>query len=477
MVSFNGRNGVVVLTTADVTGAGGAPINSPTFTGVPQGPTAAPGTNSTELATTAFVTAAISGTANVSSFNSRTGAITLIGADVSAAGGALLNSPALTGNPTAPTAAPGDSDTSIATTAFVANAITAAGGVSSFNTRTGAIVLNTTDVTNAGGAPLASPTFTGTPAAPTAAPGTTSTQLATTAFVQAAVTAAGGVSSFNSRTGAVTLTLADITAASGQRVTAVSSTTPGSPTSGNLWWNTSSSQLEVYDGTVWQIPAAAAAVTYSSSVFSTPGPATYTTPSNSTTATVYRVRLQAGGGGGGGYAASATNYPGAGGGGEFCEGNLTGIAASTAVTLSIGGGGNGGAASGGGNGQAGTATTLAVGAISLSVNGGALGTGVSGSGTGTSGRGGQGGTTASTGGWTLLRDMNGQAGSPFPGGAVMPFGGASGLGLGGQGGGTAANYGPSGYGGGGTTQNAGGTTAAAGQAGGGGAVIIERIAG
>lgn len=38
-----------------------------------------------------------------------------------------------------------------------------------------------------GVAPLASPAFTGTPTAPTAAPGTNTTQLATTAFVQAAV--------------------------------------------------------------------------------------------------------------------------------------------------------------------------------------------------------------------------------------------------------------------------------------------------
>jgi hypothetical protein len=41
-------------------------------------------------------------------------------------------------------------------------------------------------------ADLASPTFTGTPAAPTAAPGTNTTQLATTAFVTNAVAAAGG---------------------------------------------------------------------------------------------------------------------------------------------------------------------------------------------------------------------------------------------------------------------------------------------
>jgi hypothetical protein len=37
---------------------GGAPLASPTFTGVPAAPTAAPGTNTTQLATTAFVTAA-----------------------------------------------------------------------------------------------------------------------------------------------------------------------------------------------------------------------------------------------------------------------------------------------------------------------------------------------------------------------------------------------------------------------------------
>ena len=40
-------------------------------------------------------------------------------------------------------------------------------------------------------APLASPTFTGVPAAPTASGGTSTTQLATTAFVQAAIAAAG----------------------------------------------------------------------------------------------------------------------------------------------------------------------------------------------------------------------------------------------------------------------------------------------
>lgn len=71
---------------------------------------------------------------------------------------AALASPALTGNPTAPTAAPGDNDTSIATTAFV----------------------TTADNLKAN---LASPTLTGVPAAPTPAISTNTTQLATTAYV------------------------------------------------------------------------------------------------------------------------------------------------------------------------------------------------------------------------------------------------------------------------------------------------------
>ena len=60
VTTFNGRNGAVAPTTGDyavaaVTGA--APLADPTFTGVPAGPTAASGTNTTQLATTAFVAA------------------------------------------------------------------------------------------------------------------------------------------------------------------------------------------------------------------------------------------------------------------------------------------------------------------------------------------------------------------------------------------------------------------------------------
>jgi hypothetical protein len=216
VTSFNTRTGAIVLTTADVTGAGGAPSASPNLTGVPTAPTAAAADSSTTLATTAFVHAAISALGTtVQSFNGRTGAITLLGNDISAAGGALLAGPAFTGAPTAPTATQGTATTQIASTAFVQAAIAAiSAGVSSFNTRTGAITLTLTDVTGAGGAPLAAPHFTGVPTAPTPAQSSNDTTLATTAYVQAAV-AAGGVLSFNSRTGAVTLQANDVSAVGG----------------------------------------------------------------------------------------------------------------------------------------------------------------------------------------------------------------------------------------------------------------------
>ena len=62
-----------------------------------------------------------------------------------------------------------------------------ANGVTSFNTRVGAVVLTLADITGAGGAPLASPVFTGSPAAPTAVLSDVTTKLATTAFVRTGV--------------------------------------------------------------------------------------------------------------------------------------------------------------------------------------------------------------------------------------------------------------------------------------------------
>jgi hypothetical protein len=236
VVSFNARTGVIVLTTADITGAGGATLTSPAFTGTPSAPTQAPGTSNTTLATTAFVAAAV----GVQSFNGRTGAVTLSTADITAAGGAPLASPTFTGAPAAPTAAPGTSTAQLATTAFVSAAI-AAGVVSSFNGRSGAVSLIANDISAAGGAILVSPAFTGTPTAPTAAPGVNTTQIATTAYVTAALATVGGVQSFNGRAGVVTLAAADITGAGGALL--ASPTFTGAPAAPTATAGTNTTQI------------------------------------------------------------------------------------------------------------------------------------------------------------------------------------------------------------------------------------------
>lgn len=114
---------------------------------------------------------------------------------------APLASPALTGNPTAPTATVGDNDTSIATTQFVQTAIAAVRNGVAANLDTlveiaasinnDAAFSTTMNTALALKAPLVSPVFTGNPTGPTASPGDNDTSLATTAFVTAAVAAVG----------------------------------------------------------------------------------------------------------------------------------------------------------------------------------------------------------------------------------------------------------------------------------------------
>jgi hypothetical protein len=119
---------------------------SPVFTGVPQAPTAPPGSGNSQIATTAFV----------------------------------ANSPVFFGTPTAPTAPAGTATTQLATTAFVTIspqfsgvplAPTANAGTATNQIATTAFVTN-------------SPQFQGIATAPTAANVTNTTQIATTAFVQ-----------------------------------------------------------------------------------------------------------------------------------------------------------------------------------------------------------------------------------------------------------------------------------------------------
>lgn len=207
VATFNNRAGHVTFEASDITGVGGALLASPAFTGSPTAPTPPAGNNSTRIATTAFVTNAINTALGdvVNSFNGRHGNVTLTLTDITNVGGAPRNSPAFQGSPTAPTPQPGDSSTRLATTAFVTNEIATLNSlltnqinnlntalnnsVLSFNGRTGAVTLNSNDISAAGGALTVSPVFTGIPTAPTALPGTSTSQIATTQFVMAALAA------------------------------------------------------------------------------------------------------------------------------------------------------------------------------------------------------------------------------------------------------------------------------------------------
>lgn len=137
-----------------------APLASPFFSGIPQAPTADAGTNTQQIATTAFVTSAVAaGTSSgadklttpraISLSGDATGTVNFDGsADVDivvtvaddshdhtmahitdlAAAMALkadLESPALSGVPTAPTATAGTTTTQLATTAFVMGEVNA----------------------------------------------------------------------------------------------------------------------------------------------------------------------------------------------------------------------------------------------------------------------------------------------------------------------------------------------------------------
>ena len=255
-----------------------APLASPTLTGTPLAPTAIAGTNTTQIASTAFVNTAISSGSAASFSGSLAGEVTgtqsatvvgnaavigkvltgyTSGAGTVAATDNILQavqkingndalkaplvSPTLTGTPLAPTAIAGTNTTQIATTAFVNSAVSA-GTASSFSgslagevtgTQSATVVGNAavigkvlTGYTSGAGtvsitdnilqaiqkingndalkAPLASPTLTGVPAAPTAIAGTNTTQIATTAFVNSAISAGTSTSFSGSLAGDVT---------------------------------------------------------------------------------------------------------------------------------------------------------------------------------------------------------------------------------------------------------------------------------
>lgn len=174
-----------------------AQLDSPVFTGTPQGPTQAVGDNSTALATTAFTQAAIqawgvgvSGSATPTyvvkpvsgTSTSPTQIINTLTTDVQATVQAPVSGERFGGWSIARDLRPAQMG------------VSGSGATASYWYRG----FSTTSAAQGDWKQLAdinSPTFTGTPMAPTAAPGTNTTQLATTAFVHQDGVGIAGLSS------------------------------------------------------------------------------------------------------------------------------------------------------------------------------------------------------------------------------------------------------------------------------------------
>lgn len=225
-----------------------ADLASPTFTGTPSAPTAAENSNTTQIATTAFVIGQASATAPL------VNGTAAIGASVKYARAdhvhptdttrAPLASPALTGTPTAPTAAVNTNTTQLATTAFVlgqaANTNPLVNGTVAIGTSSRFARADHVHPTDTTRAPLASPALTGVPTAPTAALNTNTTQLSTTAFVMNQITFAEQ-------------TLVPRTSTTGSAVipSGTSAQRDGSPVEGMIRYNTDLVQYESYLNGNW----------------------------------------------------------------------------------------------------------------------------------------------------------------------------------------------------------------------------------
>jgi hypothetical protein len=181
---------------------------------------------------------------------------------------ATLASPTFTGTPAAPTAAADTNTTQIASTAFVVgqagNVVPLGAGTAAVGTSLRFSRQDHVHPSDSTRAALASPTFTGTPAAPTAAVDTNTTQLATTAFVIGqgylkTTTAASTYAPLASPTFTGTVNLAAAAYSGSISSTATGSfglpsgTTAqrGAPSGRALRFNITLNQFEGFDGTNW----------------------------------------------------------------------------------------------------------------------------------------------------------------------------------------------------------------------------------
>jgi hypothetical protein len=163
VTSVFGRVGVVVAASGDYSVAqitGASPLTSPAFTGVPTAPTATLGTNTTQIATTAFVLA-----------NSGLSGMTSGQIPVAASASTVSSSKPLSGSGAGIVTGP--------TSGIVA------GDAVSFTGTTGQV--QDSGIALSSLAPKASPALTGTPTAPTQAVSTNNTDIATTQAVTSAL--------------------------------------------------------------------------------------------------------------------------------------------------------------------------------------------------------------------------------------------------------------------------------------------------
>lgn len=260
---------------------------------------------------------------------------------------AQKHNPTFTGEPKAPTPAAGNNTTRIATTEFVQAAITALinGAPATLDTlkEIAAAINNdpkfSTTINNALAlkAPLSSPVLTGTPTAPTAAQSVNNTQIATTAFVKSAIAAMVGSAP------AALDTLNELAAALGNdpnfattMLNALAGKQPLDNTLTNLSGKDVAGLLTYLDLGESTFGA------QNCVVFDKAGVSTWNVPDIVKKGRRVRVRV-VGGGGSGGYPAINTTNPsggGGGGGGGVSESviDLTGI---STVTITVGSGGTG----------------------------------------------------------------------------------------------------------------------------------------
>lgn len=303
-------------------------------------------------------------------------------------------SPTFTGTPKAPTPAAGNNTTQIATTEFVQAALTALinGAPATLDTlkEIAAAINNdpkfSTTINNALAlkAPLSSPALTGTPTAPTAAQSVNNTQIATTAFVKSAIAAMVGSAP------AALDTLNELAAALGNDpnfATTMLNALAGKQPLDNTLTNLSGKDVTGLLTYLGLVNNGAVGRLIGMQIIKTSG--TYTKTPGAMFADVIAI----GGGGGGGWAASTANYnaAGGGGGGGGMARGLFNLSALSTVLVTIGAGGNGGIASTITNGAQGGTTTFG---SYLSAGGGQPGNGCTASGSSAScGMGGHGGTS------------------------------------------------------------------------------------